>query len=84
MKLFPSKHVVTRDEMPAANPTRTPTDFSNSNQHVQANQSAGYKPAGTIPFSDVPEPKQPGALHLWSKGKTLFREQDGTLWTKQK
>jgi hypothetical protein len=84
MKIFPSKHVVTRDEMPTANPNRTPTDFSNSDYQSRANQSSGYEPAGQIDFKDVPEPKQPGALHLWSEDNTLYREQNGTLWKKTK
>lgn len=78
LKLFSKSKPLTRDEMRTPDPCRKTTDFSDRAYQDKANRDAGYEPCGS---SDV---STDGTLHIFSRGKKLFRAQNGTLWQKDK
>lgn len=77
-KLFPSRHVITRDEMTSPDPCRQSTDFSSPAHQEKAHSSAGYEKAGASDKS------ADSTLVLDSDEKFNYRHQNGTLWRKAK
>jgi len=78
VKLFPTTHVVQREEMPVANPQRESRDFSDPAGQAAAHTNAGYRPAGA---SDKPAD---GKLYISSTDDHFVREQNGQKWVKDR
>lgn len=78
LKLFSKSKPLTYDDMKVADPNRTPTDFSDPAYQHNTNIAAGYNVAGTTDRS------QDGQLVMWTEGDTIYRAQNGKLYTKAK
>jgi len=72
MKLFPTKKIVTREDMRTPDPTREPVTRDGAKDH----EAAGYKQAG--------ETKDNGALEIFQDDEKLYRAHKGILWEKPK
>lgn len=78
IKLFSKKNILKYNDLRTADPTRTPTDFSDPAYQEQANQAAGYEKAGKTDQSHN------STLVMDSDGTYNYRHQNGILWRKKK
>lgn len=78
LKLFSKSKPLTYADMRAADPNRTPTDFSDPDYQHRTNLAAGYVEAGTTDRSTD------GALAIFSDGNKCYRAQNGILYVKDK
>lgn len=79
MKLFPSKKVLTRAEMPTSAGHTTPVhDHADIAYQATAHQAAGYQQTGATSKSTD------NTLVVFSDAQNCYRAQKGILWFKPK
>lgn len=78
LRLFPSKPVVTRDDMHSPDPQRQIEDHSSPEYQERAHTSAGYTKAGSTDKSTD------NTLVIGQDDDGLYRAQNGVKWIKSK